>query len=85
MEWCRQLGKLGYTVILTAREPEKAKEAADVLSKEGLTVVAKPLDVTNETEIASLAHWTEFNYGHLDVLINNAGINSATRQKAISI
>ncbi len=81
LEWCRQLGKIGYTVILTAREIQKAKEAADFLAKEGITAVPKPLDVTNESEIASLAHWTEFNYGHLDVLINNAGINSSTRAK----
>lgn len=81
LEWCRQLGKLGYTVILTAREIEKAKVAADTLSKEGLTVIPKPLEVTNESEMTSLAHWIEFNYGHLDVLVNNAGINSATRAK----
>lgn len=81
MEWCRQLGKLGYTVILTARELEKAKEAANLLIAEGLDIIPKALDVTNESDITSLAHWMEFNYGHLDVLINNAGVNSATRAK----
>ncbi|HAD33968.1 MAG TPA: short-chain dehydrogenase, partial [Chitinophagaceae bacterium] len=27
-EWCRQLGKIGYKVILTARNPASANTAA---------------------------------------------------------
>ncbi|MCH7403337.1 SDR family NAD(P)-dependent oxidoreductase [Belliella kenyensis] len=29
-EWCKQLGKEGYKVILTARDLEKAQEAAEL-------------------------------------------------------
>ncbi|NCS94518.1 MAG: SDR family NAD(P)-dependent oxidoreductase [Leptospira sp.] len=31
LEWCRQLVKLGYKVILTAREFSKAEQAAKEL------------------------------------------------------
>ncbi|MBL7837140.1 MAG: SDR family NAD(P)-dependent oxidoreductase, partial [Bacteroidetes bacterium] len=29
-EWCKQLGKLGYKVILSARDLKKAQEAAEL-------------------------------------------------------
>ena len=37
-ETCRQLGRLGYRVILTARDLSAGKEAANVLKGEGLEV-----------------------------------------------
>ncbi|MEL6181872.1 MAG: SDR family oxidoreductase [Myxococcota bacterium] len=76
LEWCRQLGKDGYTVILTARRLDKAEPAAKQLAQEGLTVIPKALDVADEEGIAQLANDLGNAYGKLDVLINNAGINA---------
>ncbi len=80
-EWCKQLSKLNYTIILTARDIEKANTAAEILKKNGATVHTKALEVSNENELAELADWLEITFGKLDLLINNAGINSMTRAK----
>jgi NAD(P)-dependent dehydrogenase (short-subunit alcohol dehydrogenase family) len=81
LEWCRQLGKLRYKVILTARHIANAMESADTLIAEGLDVHPKAMEVTDEVQIAKVAKWVEEKFGKLDLLINNAGINSGTRAK----
>ncbi len=81
MEWCKQLSNTGYIVILTARTIENAKEAALTLDATLTKVIPKALEVTVEAQINELAGWVKATYGKLDVLINNAGINSGTRAK----
>lgn len=81
LEWCRQLAKEGYTVVLTARSGEQAAIAAEQLKQEGLDVQPYALDVTNEAQLSACADWLKKHFGKLDVLINNAGINSGTRAK----
>lgn len=76
LEWCRQLGKRGYKVILTARNLDKARAAADRLCGEGLNVSPMAVDVADEAQIADLAVRVKSVCKHLDVLVNNAGINS---------
>jgi NAD(P)-dependent dehydrogenase (short-subunit alcohol dehydrogenase family) len=76
LEWCRQLGRDGYKVILTARRLEQAKTAAQLLSSEGLEIVPKAIDVAKEDQIASLAKDIASEFGQLDLVVNNAGINS---------
>ncbi|MFC1938029.1 SDR family oxidoreductase [Chloroflexota bacterium] len=73
-EICRQLAHLGVKVILTARDEEKGREAAQRLQNEGLDVVFYPLDVTREESIQRLAEWLEQTFTRVDILINNAGI-----------
>jgi NAD(P)-dependent dehydrogenase (short-subunit alcohol dehydrogenase family) len=73
-ETCRQLGKLGYHVLLTARDPEKAEQAASTLRKEGLNVAPSTLDVSSESAANDLIQAIEGNYGRLDALINNAAV-----------
>lgn len=80
-EWCKQLGKLGYEVILAARDIDAASDASQSLKDLGLSVTPAVLDVTNELEIRELARWVEDKYGKLDLLVNNAGVNSKTRAK----
>ena len=73
-ETARQLGLLGYTVVLAARDPQAGKKAADELIATGCVAQTVPLDVTNADDIANLAKYLEKNFGKLDVLVNNAGI-----------
>ncbi len=73
-EICRQLSGLGHDVIISARDPEKCKAAAEQLSAEGLVVTPFALDVNSEADIQSLYGWINERYGKLDVLINNAAI-----------
>lgn len=73
-EIARQLGLLGYTIVLTARDQKAGAEAVEELIAAGCDANMVPLEVTNADEIANLAKYLEKNYGKLDVLVNNAGI-----------
>lgn len=66
----RQLGQQGVTVIVAARDPEKGKAAAKSVGAEFLK-----LDVTSQEDRDAAAKFIEQKYGHLDILINNAGIS----------
>jgi NAD(P)-dependent dehydrogenase (short-subunit alcohol dehydrogenase family) len=74
-EICRQLDAQGYKVILGSRDFEKGVEAAKALSD---NVIVKQLDVTDENSVQRLFEFVRSEIGHLDVLINNAGINTAS-------
>ncbi len=75
LEWCRQLGKQGYKVILTARDFEKAQEAAEILNEQELVIYPKALEVTDEKQIQEIADWAKEMFGRIDLIVNNAGIN----------
>ena len=74
LETCRRLAEAGYRVILSARNLEAGRAAADSLSAEAGEVIFHPLDVSNPDEIGALADYLSREYGRLDVLVNNAGI-----------
>jgi NAD(P)-dependent dehydrogenase (short-subunit alcohol dehydrogenase family) len=79
-EICLQLAEADYKVILTARNEKKGVEAAEKLKSIGLHVFFHPLDVTNPESISKLAHYVSAEFGHIDVLINNAGIISSSKK-----
>lgn len=74
-EVCRQLGRLGYQVVLTSRDPDKGRAAASVLLDESLSVDFLQLDVSLDESVASAQQVVKARYGRLDVLVNNAGIS----------
>jgi len=76
-EVVRQLGKAGMTVLLGARDAGRGAEAAAKLQAEGLDVRELPLDLGDEATIRTAAETIEREHGHLDVLVNNAGISVA--------
>ena len=68
----RQLAELGMTVILGARDQDKATAAAEELAADGLDVRARTIDVADAGSVKELAAWVEEEFGWLDVLVNNA-------------
>ena len=78
-EVARQLGLAGFTVLLGARDAARGEEAAAKLRQQGSDVryVLADLDRASETATA-LAGQIQKEFGHLDVLINNAGIFDLT-------
>lgn len=70
----RQLGARGMTVLVGARDAARGREAADKLRAEGVDARFVPLEVTDAASVAAAAELVEREYGHLDVLVNNAGI-----------
>ena len=65
-EVARRLVEEGYTVLAGIRDPARLKPL------EGVEVL--PLDVANPASIAAAAALVRPRHGHLDVLVNNAGI-----------
>jgi NAD(P)-dependent dehydrogenase (short-subunit alcohol dehydrogenase family) len=74
LETARQLGQLGVTVLLGARDQVKGEEAANVLHSSGIEARAVKLDIDNEADRQAVAKLIEKDYGRLDILINNAGV-----------
>lgn len=63
-----------YHVLIGSRSLSRGEAAASELQKEGLSVEAIQIDVTDDTSIAAAASHVKEKFGHLDVLVNNAGI-----------
>ena len=76
LETARQLGRLGITVLLGARDASKGEAAAETLRSEGIDARFLPLDVVNPEHIASAAVVIGRDFGRLDILINNAGVST---------
>ena len=72
LEACRQLAELDYLVYLGSRNLDAGIEAAQSIGRENVEAVK--LDVNLQSSIDALAQHIEYGPGHLDVLINNAGI-----------
>jgi NAD(P)-dependent dehydrogenase (short-subunit alcohol dehydrogenase family) len=70
-EVARQLAGLGYRVVVGSRELARGEKAAGDL---GTRVVARQLDVTDEESIENCIAWIAEEFGRLDVLVNNAGV-----------
>ena len=74
-EIAAQLAQLGHTVIIGARNLERGEQAAAELRALGGTVTAVALDVTDAASVAAAAEKIAAEHGHLDALVNNAGIS----------
>jgi len=74
LETGRQLGKLGYAVLVGARDVPKGEAAAKQLRADGIDARAVKLDVTRAEDIAAVVRMVESKFGKLDVLVNNAGV-----------
>src|SRR6476646_4381857 len=74
LETARQLAKQGVYVIVTSRDAAKGQAVVEQLQAEGLEVGYHPLDVTDAGSVQQLAQFVRDRFGHLESLVNNAGI-----------
>lgn len=72
-ETAMALARLGATVIIHGRSPEKAATVVDAIEAEGGTVDSVLADFTNESAVLELADAVLEQMETVDVLINNAG------------
>ncbi|OQY55385.1 MAG: short-chain dehydrogenase [Candidatus Parabeggiatoa sp. nov. 2] len=84
LEACRQLAKLGITVILSSRDSAKGEQSKQQLEKQGINVIFHQLDVTNEDSLKHMETFVREQYGRLDILVNNAGIFPGKMDNALS-
>jgi len=74
LEIARRLGRLGFTVLIGARDEGRGRAAAEQLRAEGLDAIPVRLDVTDQATIDAAARRIEAEFGKLDVLVNNAAV-----------
>ncbi|MDH1539588.1 SDR family oxidoreductase [Stutzerimonas stutzeri] len=77
LEIARRLAQVGVTVIVGARDPERAAAAVHDLVSQGLAARSVAIDLTDHASITAAAQQIENDYGKLDILVNNAGIVDA--------
>jgi NAD(P)-dependent dehydrogenase (short-subunit alcohol dehydrogenase family) len=73
-EACRQLARVGMSVVLAARDPQRGQEAAQELRDEGLDVISERLDVANLQSVKDCAQRLAEAGVEVNVLVNNAGV-----------
>lgn len=74
LETARELARKDYSVILTGRDDIRGKTVQEQLNREGLKVHFHSLDVGQPESIEDFSQRIHREYGHVDVLVNNAGI-----------
>ena len=64
----------GCSVVITARHLASVEEAASKLARHDAHVVPFECDIRNELAVQRLFTFVSEEFGHLDFLVNNAGI-----------
>lgn len=70
----RRLGDQGCKVVICARDPDELELAAEKLRARGIQVLSIVCDVSDTQQVEDMVFETIAIFGHLDILINNAGI-----------
>ena len=70
----REAGRIGMTVIVSDISPARAANVAGDINKAGGVAHAVPTDVRDHEAVEALAAFVEKKFGHVRLLINNAGI-----------
>ncbi len=70
------LAKSGHKVYATMRNPEKSPQLQALADKENLPISILPLDVDSDESVKKAVNQVRSLEGSIDVLINNAGIES---------
>ncbi len=70
-----ELGAAGAKLALTGRDRAKLDETAAEAAKAGAEAAVFVADVTVEAQVRALEQGVRDRFGHVDILINNAGMN----------
>src|ERR1700678_2074036 len=70
------LARAGARVIIADRDPRAAEDLAASIDPSGEAAIAMPTDIESEPAVVALFAAVRKNYGHLDILVNCAGLNS---------
>jgi NAD(P)-dependent dehydrogenase (short-subunit alcohol dehydrogenase family) len=74
LETAVQLGKQGLKLVLGIRSRKSGDETVKILKDQGIEAVALEFDVNNISQHKAVEQYIQKTFGHLDILINNAGI-----------
>ena len=69
------LAQAGADVVVTSRTVEKLKPVAEQIKAMGKKALAVPSDVSDEKSVQAMVDRVMNEFGHIDILVNAAGIN----------
>jgi gluconate 5-dehydrogenase len=72
------MARAGATVVLNGRKPDELAAAAKKLTDAGLAAATAEFDVTDGPAVRKAIAAIEAHHGHLDIVVNNAGIQRRT-------
>lgn len=78
LETARQLGGLGYKLVIAARDKTRLTQAMKSLEAHGFDVRMRGLDMGSPKSIGAFAEWAK-SLGVIDVLVNAAGVSNESR------
>ena len=70
----RNLAREGVNIALTARSKDKLENVAEELRQLNVEVKTFPADIKNEKSRFEMVEEVKKAFGHIDLLINNAGV-----------
>ena len=74
LEIATQFAKDGAMVVISDLDAKKLEDAERSIRNQDLTIWGTAADVTDENQVITALNETYKRYGHLDILINNAGL-----------
>ncbi|MEZ4237080.1 MAG: SDR family oxidoreductase [Myxococcota bacterium] len=73
LQLARELGAAGGRIVVVARDPAGVRRAVEDLRRRDIVAMGIPCDVTTPAGVTALVDGVRSGYGHIDVLVNNAG------------
>ncbi|NNM52657.1 MAG: SDR family oxidoreductase [Pseudomonadales bacterium] len=78
-------GKAGWSMVLGDIDAEQLHTTVEALKKQGVQVSGFACDVRRDEDVQTLVSAAYQTYGHLDCMINNAGVATAGAIDALSL
>ncbi len=69
------LARYGADLVIGSRTVSELEKVGDEIRAIGRKVLIQPMDVTKISDIEAMVEASVKTYGHIDVLVNNAGVN----------
>jgi NADP-dependent 3-hydroxy acid dehydrogenase YdfG len=79
------LAQNGAKVILGARRTEKLEKIVAEIHSQGGTAEFKAVDVTDRDDVKAFIHFAKDQFGHVDVIFNNAGVMPLSPMNALKV
>jgi NAD(P)-dependent dehydrogenase (short-subunit alcohol dehydrogenase family) len=75
--FAQALAEAGADVVLAARRADRLADTAELVAKCGRQALVVPTDVGDPASCSALVHAAIERFGHVDTLVNNAGVGTA--------
>ena len=72
--FAKRFGAEGAKIVLAARRAQRLEEAVEQLSHSGIEATFTTCNVSDRHQVERLANYAWDWYGHVDVIVNNAGM-----------